>query len=418
MNWNNSYVATLLDSAYADFKQDYPNEEPFWRITCLRRRTKKWVAVDNWRSDKESEEKVNDRWTMIKDYGGQVKEQSIPKVKTIKTTTSQITKHIKVQGKKSEPMVVIDAPIITRTKEIIEIPVAVQGNFSIVRRDQLPYELECVAMDANEVNKTTYNVWPSPNQMIDSKKFKICVDLEGWPKDLGEQELPKDKVILNSTEFEQQLITMEKMKEMEGLRINFKHLNERFEALKDSFKELSNINLSHQLNMAVDILKKDLTIKIDEIRVKEENDVKQGKMGDMDRRKFMDLIDSRKKELLKEKQSIIEDHKILADTQQQLVSEHEKLNMIRKDNRDVIDKINQINSILGKEYSVIEILSKYQDLQKKLNLSKSQLIPKLLEFKDIPYDQIIKDNGYIMSIPLIVEELLNYTHDPDDYLSD
>jgi len=397
MNWNDSYVATILNTAYNDFKLSFPDEEPYWRINCLRRRTPKWHSIadtkENWRSEEKPQ-----TFATTSVSSGQLHQREIPVHKTNKRTMTRqkVTQTRKVQSRTTGLEHFIEVPIsdsVNITEEEVFIPLICAGHFSLVRRDELPEEIE-VIVEEKSIQGLKFEVWPGPHQLEEIKDRAILVD-----------------------SLETQLNNKARMEKTEKLQSSFKLLSEKFEILKNSFVELSNIKLDFQLKSTIQLLEQDLIKKINSIT---ENNVQlemkkakskiQEKWDDVNK-----LAALRKSELLAEREVLNDSHKILAETQHKLVLEAKRLDQVEVDNKSILESLEQINTMLGKSYSVVDILSKYRDTQKKLSESKSLLIPKLIEFKDVDYVTIMKEHGYIMSIPIIFEKLIEYLDDPDDY---
>lgn len=318
-------MESLIQRAYHSFKNEYPNEEPWWRVVCLRKqyRSKYNLTPEDekktWRQI--TYEDSEDKKTIIKT----IKETNPPQSITMKTVKkTQKVRQVyegdngrihKTQWIKKEPEYTLD--IISHEQTDLNI---VAESIDVCFRKDEPVDLEIMG------DSTTKTIWG-----IKSDRTIKPINYDG-------------------------IVAMN---------------------LNDLRKE--NIRLNEELSMV------------------------------------MDELDKYKKMLHEQMNRVdmeVEDKKTLIN------DENVKLRIM---DDECLLELKKINHDLKKNLTMKEIIIKYHSLQYKLNESMTivkKICKKCFDNDDFDIDGKIKELGFVMMVPRLIDYLVSIIKLDDDYIEE
>lgn len=162
-----SYLADLIVSAVTQFKEKYPNEEPFFMIKCYRKnKISKADSDPDWRIRREDEkhQSYKEDLNVKKVYVTRetVKQTKVRKVRVEHEGTEFDVKQSKILRKYEE---ILDVETVTRTTE----PENISYNLTFI--DHEPYPIESILMSQQIIRHNVGKYWS--NQKEDSALIAI-----------------------------------------------------------------------------------------------------------------------------------------------------------------------------------------------------------------------------------------------------
>lgn len=170
-NWLNSHVTILINNAYTQFKNLFPDEEPYWQIRCLKKRKDNVMSVQNWRSDNQ-DEKINLTFKAPDLIPVKMLEKTQQIYKKINKKT--FNPNIKSSARFEEQPRMKSETILKKVEEEIKIKEELfikcpfeTGSVSVSVVTSEPTEVSLIKMESHRVETERFDLWSkNPNSAM------------------------------------------------------------------------------------------------------------------------------------------------------------------------------------------------------------------------------------------------------------
>lgn len=347
----NRSLEQLIIATYHRFKEKYPDDEPWWKVSCYRKHPK----INNTRILSNSDLRQNWRSGIT----NEIPDLSIPK--TIITKTQINNKEMKyTEVKEHNPRALVDKnhpanenrvyKTCVRTWKDVVVEKHTTTNYVIPNLER--YQVEIRENEPTMVDVMTYNsatIHVGQNLVFDSD-FKDDISIITKEIALNSEQVP---AIMERAFTERRLIEDKVVRQSEDL-VNQKRIQNDLK-----------------------------------IRMEEEEKTHNSK--------------------------IIELKMVIAKLQGECDDTSKKLSELeRKSNEEEQKILEKLSRIIGKKPTVAEIIGKYSDIQEKLNMIKQEITPICLKYSKLKLNDLVKEKGFILSIPSIIRFFRDRYDDEED----
>jgi len=277
--WQTTLIFKLIESEYQSFKHDFPEEEPFWRISCYRKRDKvfkKGYETNNQSGSINQLEPaiLKQTWRrVIVDSEGKTEDEIKVKEPTIVSVIeSKVTPYVKLTSvRKSERMFKEIKPHVVlepKTKEFTCIGIPSDSRIEVVRRIDEPGDLELFSYDHTiaSVSKEKIMMFGKPGVNVIAVGDKIESPMLNNPSGIIklEQELTNKieeyyNVIKNCSGITPNIVNTIHTLQKQNKEL-LTEMSSHKEKFSDDIKQVERVILRHPIRKIQTLMNKDLTI--------------------------------------------------------------------------------------------------------------------------------------------------------------